>query len=63
MDLRPSIRLISDVISEKPDVIEILKGDAAELSDIIDAVKACLEKPLAIYALAALLSGDSELLP
>ncbi|MEM1610908.1 MAG: hypothetical protein QXQ57_04595, partial [Sulfolobales archaeon] len=34
MDLRPNTKLISDIISEKPDVIEILRGDAAELSDV-----------------------------
>ncbi|MEM1611426.1 MAG: NAD-dependent epimerase/dehydratase family protein, partial [Sulfolobales archaeon] len=63
MDLRPNTKLISDIISEKPDVIEILRGDAAELSDVIEALKICSEKPLAIYALAALLSGDSEASP
>jgi len=63
LDVRPSTKLISDVIKDYGDRIEIVRGDVSELADIMEAIKMCPERPSAVYPLAALLSGEAEASP
>lgn len=63
MDLRPSTKLISDVIEKHRDRIIIISADISEPFDIIDGLKLCNQELNAIYMLAAVLPSQAERSP
>lgn len=63
IDVRPNIKMISDVMDRYRERIEIVSGDVLELQDLIEAFKLCDPMPSQIYMLAALLPRDCERSP
>jgi nucleoside-diphosphate-sugar epimerase len=63
MDLRPSTKLVADVVEKHRDKIAIIAADISDPLDVMDGLKLCNQDLNTIYMLAAILPNQAERSP